>query len=44
MRLGATSKQFLEERPNIQKPDTTTLLERYSYPIKLLDYFFNDII
>jgi len=38
MRLGATSKQFLTERPNIQKPDNTTLLQRYSIPQKLLDY------
>ena len=44
LRLGANSKQFREQRPNIQKPDNTTLLQRYSYPIKLLDYFFQDII
>lgn len=44
MRLGANSKQFIEQRPNIQMADTTTLLERYSYPIKLLNYFFQDII
>jgi hypothetical protein len=45
MRLGANSKEFREQRPNnIQMGDTTTLLERYSYPPKLLDYLFNDII
>jgi hypothetical protein len=38
MRLGATSKQFLTERPNIQMPDNTTLLERYSIPQGLLEY------
>ena len=41
MRLGATSKSFLEQRPNIQKRDDTDLLQRYSYPPKLLDYLFN---
>jgi len=44
MRLGATSKKFREQRPNIQMADTTTTLQRYSYPPKLLDYFFQDII
>ena len=44
MRLGATSKKFRELRPNIKKVDNTTLLQRYSYPTKLLDYFFDDII
>jgi site-specific DNA-cytosine methylase len=43
MRLGVNSKQFLKERPNIQMPDSTRLLERYSYPTKLLDYLFNDL-
>jgi hypothetical protein len=38
MRLGASSKQFLTERPNIQMPDNTTLLERYSIPQGLLEY------
>ena len=38
MRLGATSKQFLTERPNIQMPDKTTLLQRYSIPQQLLEY------
>ncbi len=41
MRLGATSKNFLEKRPNIQKPDNTTLLQRYSIPPKLLQYLLN---
>tara|TARA_R110000822_G_scaffold39997_1_gene109284 strand:- start:460 stop:1116 length:657 start_codon:yes stop_codon:yes gene_type:complete len=45
MRLGVNSKQFRKKGEHIiQKEDTTTLLERYSYPIKLLDYFFDDII
>ena len=38
MRLGASSKQFLTERPNIQMPDKTTLLQRYSIPQGLLEY------
>jgi len=38
MRLGVTSKKFLEARPNIQKKDTTTLNQRYSIPPKLLTY------
>lgn len=38
MRLGASSKQFLLERPNIQMPDKTTLLQRYSIPQGLLEY------
>ena len=41
MRLGAASKQFLTARPNIQAPDNTTLLERYSIPPKLLEYLFD---
>ena len=44
MRLGINSKKFIEQRPNIQKGDNTTLLQRYSYPTKLLDYFFDGII
>jgi site-specific DNA-cytosine methylase len=38
MRLGVTSKKFLEARSNIQKKDTTTLNQRYSIPPKLLKY------
>lgn len=38
MRLGASSKKFLKKRPNIQMPDNTTLLQRYSIPQKLLEY------
>ena len=41
MRLGVVSKQFLENRPNIQKPDNTTLLQRYSIPNGLLEYLLN---
>lgn len=44
MRLGVASKKFLTERPNIQFADTTTTYQKYMYPPKLLDYFFNDII
>lgn len=43
MRLGIASKKFLTERPNIKMADKTTTLQRYSYPPKLLDYFFQDI-
>lgn len=41
MRLGTTSEHFIKLRPNIQKKDNTTLLERYSIPPKLLEYLFN---
>lgn len=40
-RLGATSKNWMENRTNKQKPDNTTLLQRYSIPPKLLEYLLN---
>lgn len=43
MRLGVASKKFLTERPNIQMADKTTTYQKYMYPPKLLDYFFQDI-
>ena len=42
MRLGVNSKKFRTARPKIIKCDSTTMLERYSYPPKLLDYLFLD--
>ncbi len=41
MRLGAISKEFLKRRPDIEKPDNTTLLQRYSIPNGLLEYLLN---
>ena len=41
MRLGIISKQLLENRPNIQMSDNTTLLQRYSIPNGLLEYLLN---
>ena len=41
MRIGAISKQFRQERPNIQEPDNTTLLEKYSIPPLLLKYLLD---
>ena len=40
MRLGIVSKKMMSRRPKIKIPDNTTLLQKYSYPPKLLDYLF----